>query len=314
MRAKIKAVFKATNNDVKMWRKCKQKVTFINEVANLAYIYDNFVFENTNKSRAEIRHEKLINKLLTNSNYFYIMKQLTKIVGKEIAKQVSKEFANFESENVTFDKKSQVYNVTFWYDEQKPTDGEMIQVIRRKGQICNDVNGVEYRYIYDVKNGVTTDKKRLISIAKNDVSIDCNASKQAVKPNLEGIKTTIAQNFGVDCELINDCDFSDIVTAKTLEQKIACFLFAVAKSANFEAIATKVSELAKQAEKETRKAKATENSYITICKDNNIAVTDFENALQITNNKNEAVQACLIAKKTGKTIQQAVEAYRLIFA
>lgn len=316
MKAKINAVFKDTNNCVQRWRKCRQKLTFIEQVKNMSYVYENFVFQSSDKTRCEIERQKLYNKLFNNIYYFYIMKNVIKTLGKNIAQQVEKNAKDFESFvsgeiKVEKDNKKNVigYSVSFTY---KVTDNEN-NVIVRKG-IVESSNNVEKWYIYDLKNGKTTDKKKLVKVVIGDNTLSNVQAKHGVKNNVEGEITKIATNLGLSVDDLKGIDFASLVDAKTCEQETALFMCAISTSPKFTEIATKLIALAKQAEKETRANKATENSYINVCKDNGITLEDFENALAITNNKNEAVQACLIAQKKQIPINKAIEAYRLLFA
>lgn len=310
MKTKYNAYLRDVCTDVKHWRKHRTKV----DIKTHLFLWRNFEanmnLENSELSLTERLKIKRYNSLFNNLNYFYIMEKIIKSCGEEIAKRVSSTASGFEKfKTAKVNKTDGGFSCEFSFVESDK-DGNKIT---RKGFLESKDNK-DFWYIFDVKNGQSTDKKRLVKIVVGDIVLDCNSAKHGVKPNNVGVVATIAQNLGLEASDLDDLNVLDIVTAKTMEQKTAAFMCAIAQLPNFSDIATKLDNLAKQAEKETRAKKAVENSYITICNVNGIAVEDYKTAFAITENENEAVQACLISKKTGKTIAQAIEAYRLIFA
>ena len=237
------------------------------------------------------------------------MKQLTKMLGDNILSattEIANKFSSFKSSEIKVkkDDNKKVVGYTFEFSfNQADKEGNEIN---RKGFVENN-NGRENWFIFDIKNGQTTDKKRLIYTATSDAILDVNSAKHATKPNDVGTLATLATNLGVTPNDIAKLDVTNIVAAKTAEQATAAFMLAISKLDNFATYANKCNELAKAAEKETRTAKAIDNGFKLTCNGAGLNYDDvIATATQYNITKELAFSAHMLAKATKQSVAQCV--------
>lgn len=237
------------------------------------------------------------------------MKQLTKMLGDNILSattEIANKFSDFQSGKIKVkkDDNKKVIGYTFEFSfSQADKDGN---IISRKGFVENN-NSRENWYVFDIKNGKTTDKKRLIYTATSDAILDVNSAKHATKPNDVGTLATLATNLGVAPNDIAKLDVTNIVAAKTAEQATAAFMLALSNLDNFATYAAKCNELAAAAEKATRTAKAIDNGFKITCNGAGLSYDDVIATAQRYNiTKELAFSAHMLAKATNQSVAECV--------
>ena len=258
MDTKISKHIASEINKPVQWRKYKRKTGFKTSFKRWYNIETNLPLQNVDENKTYIN--RCINSLyFTNYLNYFIMENLKTFFGENFATYVAK----LSGENCKVTECKNGFFITF-VDEI--TKGEEKVKVLRKLQATKE-NDTFVLYSFDLKDNKISDKKRLQAIERDGKILEFSTAKNVLNATIEGLKKDLSINCDCKVELFNDCNFSDVVTASTMEKKTANFIFAISKSENFVPIFEAIKKGAQKVEAQKKDNKKTESAKDTLSND-----------------------------------------------
>lgn len=309
------------------WKKCKLKTGYKTSFKRWYGIETNLTLNNIDENKTYFN--RCVNSLyFTNYLNYFIMENLKTFFGDSFALYVQKLCG--ESCKVTECKNG--FFITF-SDEISKGD-EKVKVLR-KMQATKE-NDVFALYSFDLKDNKVSDKKRLQAISKDGKILEFSTAKNVMQSTIDGFKKDLSINCDCKTELFSDCNFSDVVTASTLEKKTANFIFSISKSENFVAIFEAIKAGAKKVEENKKSTKKVDSAKDTLSNDiqkavasalncdvtkllgfsditkttiNGCKLSDIKQAINLGISLDLALSYTFVAKQTSQNYLQAVSQF-----
>lgn len=308
------------------WRKFKRKTGFKTSFKRWYNIETNLPLNNVDENKTYIN--RCINSLyFTNYLNKFIMENLKTFFGENFATYVAK----LSGENCKVTECKNGFFITF--SDEISKGEEKVKVLRKLQ--ATDEGDFFALYSFDLKDNKVSDKKRLQAIEKSGKILEFSTAKNVLSNTIEGLKKDLSVNCDCKIDLFNDCNFTDVVTANTLEKKTANFIYSVAKSDNFLGIYDAIKAGAQKVENEKKTTKKVDSAKDTLSTTaqqncatllgvdvtalltfdvtkttiNGVKISDVKQAINLGVNAQLALSYIAVAQATGQNYLQAVQQF-----